>query len=432
MMIDRMFLAEEQQSFLKLQSDLKLQQDLEEGPPPGSNDRDADDDDSAADIKPDFQLPADLIDDFVSVKQESESEASYAGPTTCYTGPTKCYAGPTNTDFNIKCGLNYFADESCDSVYESRDNDDEFLEEAEEEKTKTSAGSGGNGGESYNTTKIIGNFEIEINNKGCNAQESYTKNFRQKIIENKSDGRKNSEEGFEKSDDYDEWLCIQRELGYLSDSKTDSPGDSSANAPDKNAPKRNSNENRLESLKKFRVEKHSNKSKKTGSIIGEVKFEVRIEHKKVFAEQSAGQKSTSAGQKRAAHFDFTKEEGSAGQAPLKRQKNEVHIKQEEGFLEELPELLDATSSDELIDTSIDEQVQSAIDSILNLQQIASMTEKDAAQHQQIVTCRNINTLTHAGGAGTSVCGASAGPPDPAVFFNEAGDTLDDAVKSILS
>lgn len=281
--------------------------------------------------------------------------------------------------------------------------------------------------ESYNTTKIIGNFEIEINNKGCNNQESFTKNFRQKIIDNKdinlhSHIKTNERnEAFEnrppeENDDYDEWLCIQRELGYFPEHGKEAAAEKQPESskdpaefkpkaePDfkKTVNKRSvSDPNRLETLKKFRVEKHNSKVRKTGGIIGEVKFEVRIEHKKVFPEKKE------AGTKRPPNF-----ESSDSQNKRICIQNQNHRNEPFPFIkeEERPENVDS----ETFEKSIDEQVQSAIDSILNLQQITSMS------------CDKSEAQVKPGGA--EIGGRSDGGGD----LSDSTFALDEAVKSILS
>lgn len=358
MMIDRMFLSDEQQSLLKAQADLKLQNDLENSLQQMYGDED---------IKPVLDKPP------TSVPQETYPKIEDF--------PIKT---ENETDFNIKCGLNYFSDDcSNDSsnfqVYESPKFED--FPPKSEPNLKIFEKVPNPKSESYNTTKIIGNFEIEINNKSCNNQESYTKNFRQKIIENKEVNLKTQENIHETQDDYDEWLCIQKELGYFpenkeSHEKTDKndPNDNSRPKSDqdsfKKAPKRSTtSSNSLETLKKFRVDKHNSKVKKSGSIIGEVKFEVRIEHKKVFPEtkkDELGNKSQKRGFECKTEPEFISS---------KRSCNPINIKTEDNYSlianADLNNPATNQNSD-IFDRSIDEQVQSAIDSILNLQQITSM------------------------------------------------------------
>lgn len=482
-MIDRMFLAEEQQSYMKLQSDVKLQcelkaqENLEEIYKQEQKDH-AQSTNSDTDIKPNTQdLP---ISECFS-KEMSSNREDQINSETVVVKSEQCdrdmrYDDSTNTDFNIK--LNYFSDGSCDStnfrVYEDSPKEfSEFISSNEKTREKIEKNidchrnNKNSGMESYNTTKIIGNFEIEINNKGCNAQESYTKNFRQKIIDNKMENcKKDSENAFNQkdSDEYDEWLCIQRELGYYNDNK---PGDSdqkplestselstnSDSKPNKlnnedlfkKASKRNNSDtNRLETLKKFRVEKHNSKSKK--SIIGEVKFEVRIEHKKVFAEQNKLNKNTeSAPQtqnslKRTQCFDYNSSKSENSEFNVKRlcqnqnykAQNEVvqssctschstviptsQIKQEDLYLDDLNSLSDP--AEDQFDRSIDEQVQSAIDSILNLQQISSMNEK--------------NELEPRDSSKQSAKGVKTDDFRSLESFSDSSETLDEAVKSILS
>lgn len=513
-----MFLAEEQQSFLKLQSDVKLQNELEmqenvEASLQEMYKKETDTEQQLSatnlpfddDIKPDTTRDF-IADDFIKGFVEKPGTEAFTVKTENCGDKSERYDDDGNTDFNIKCGVNYFSDESCESgsnyrVYEQSPKEfDEFIGTGEcfnAEKTsrsdKDQKKSGGM--ESYNTTKIIGNFEIEINsNKGCNAQESYTKNFRQKIIENTKlencSGRKDDmQKGHGDNEDYDEWLCIQRELGYFppdgkpdADQKsTDQSGDHSGLArasPDlktnkieaeiykkSSSHKRSSSDtSRLETLKKFRVEKHNSKVKKTGSIIGEVKFEVRIEHKKVFTEQS--KKGDSQGEhpkqmalKRSQCFDYPSNASKMDSTDLYSSKracisqnfrtNEVPqptaapacaschppttIKQEEPSLDDTGTELN--ESGEIFDRSIDEQVQSAIDSILNLQQISSsMTGGSAAAVAAAAAGgtdkneENKAAMKSTNNGNSELMNYSSKTDE----FCDAADTLDEAVKSILS
>lgn len=118
-------------------------------------------------------------------------------------------------------------------------------------------------------------------------------------------------------DEYDEWACIQRELGCLQEEP-------------KQPPKRSaSSDSRLETLKRFRVER-----KKCG------------EGASGAAQPKTQQNCDSSGQSCA---------GKAGVAQQQQQQ----------------------PASELENNSIDEQVQSAIDSILNLQQNTSLDLDDA-------------------------------------------------------
>lgn len=444
-MIDRMFLAEEQQSLLKAQSNFKLQNELDMQSIEStlqemygeSSETTCEDND----IKPDL---------FSTNIERTTNDYTKNEEFTVKTENCEKSEFDDNHDFNIKCGLNYFSDESCDSsnfqVYEENEKFDDFIGKADftqnnEKKEQKNL-------ESYNTTKIIGNFEIEINNKGCNNQESFTKNFRQKIIDNKDinvhshiKSNERKDESFEnrtqeENDDYDEWLCIQRELGYFPEHKdnvTDKQAECSKEPTDykpKNDQdvfkksshnKRSSSDtNRLETLKKFRVEKHNSKVRKTGGIIGEVKFEVRIEHKKVFPEK----KDTNT-TKRPPSFDYSKNELDSVnkrvcvQNQVQNHRNDSYspyhsIKQEEEH-----------SSSENIDSetferSIDEQVQSAIDSILNLQQISSMS------------CDKPDGCTSMTPAGKSNEMGSNSRNENRDDIGDSTLALDEAVKSILS
>lgn len=345
MMIDRMFLAEEQQSLLKAQSDLKIQNELDMQQSIETTLQEMYSDD----IKQ--EIPSEIPNN--SKIEEKNYELPKSEEYTVKTEDKNEF--DENPDFNIKCGLNYFSDGSCDSnfqVYEENPKFEDFIkEDFNSEKTK----------ESYNTTKIIGNFEIEINNKGCNQQESYTKNFRQKIID--TEKKKNedifNEKPSEQTDEqYDEWLCIQRELGYFPETKEEPKTVEETPKIDtelfKKSQKRTSSDtSRLETLKKFRVEKHNSKKK----IIGEVKFEVRIEHKKVFPE-----KKDEKNNKR--NYDNAKDE--YGKRMCVNQNFGYNIKEE-------------TNTEDNFETSIDEQVQSAIDSILNLQQISNSEKGECSK-----------------------------------------------------
>lgn len=108
-MIDRMFLAEEQQSLLKAQSELKMQNDLDVQQSIestlqemyGENPEAVDERDIKPDLFPDTintstNLPP--PEEF-SVKTENLEKNEF----------------DDNHDFNIKCGLNYFSEGSCDS-----------------------------------------------------------------------------------------------------------------------------------------------------------------------------------------------------------------------------------------------------------------------------------------------------------------------------
>lgn len=396
-----MFLAEEQQSLLKAQSDLKLQNELDMQHNIESSLQEMyGESPSQADIKPEL-LPI-SPDKCRTISGDKTFYETLPKPEEFTVKTENCVDKSEfdeNADFNIKCGLNYFSEGSCDSsnfqVYEGNPKFDEFIgknENAASDKKEQKSNV-----ESYNTTKIIGNFEIEINNKGCNNQESYTKNFRQKIIDNKdinvhSHIKSNdckSEDVFdnrtsEQNDDYDEWLCIQRELGYFPENKeAEKLPETSEISQDfkpkidsdsfkKSSHKRSLSEtNRLETLKKFRVEKHNSKVKKTGSIIGEVKFEVRIEHKKVFPEQNKKEPSDFKQSTPKRTFEYPKTDSEpfnpkrmcVGQNFKECNPSFHNIKTEDNHSENV---------DEIFDRSIDEQVQSAIDSILNLQQITSM------------------------------------------------------------
>ncbi|GLV37010.1 BRD4 interacting chromatin remodeling complex associated protein [Carabus blaptoides fortunei] len=512
MMIDRMFLAEEQQSFLKLQSDVKLQNELElqeNTVETAMQEMYKKETDSSVpttfddDVKPntrDFIGAGD--DEFIKGTESFTVKTEQCGD------KSERYDDETNTDFNIKCGVNYFSDASCESsgnyrVYEQSPKEfDEFIGTGEcfttgTEKLRSDKDQKKANMESYNTTKIIGNFEIEINNKGCNAQESYTKNFRQKIIENKVENHGRKDETFMQkthgdNEDYDEWLCIQRELGYFppdgkpdgdqksTDQTTDHVGLVQNSAEVKankieaeiykktSSHKRSSSDSsRLETLKKFRVEKHNAKVKKTGSIIGEVKFEVRIEHKKVFAEQS--KKTTTDAQaeypkqstlKRGQCFDYPSNANKMDPSDLYSSKracisqnfrttsaeappscvscHPATIKQEEPSLDDAGGELN--ESGEIFDRSIDEQVQSAIDSILNLQQISSTMTGGTSAAAVVAAAAASSGAEKPDTPTMKLTGRPTDNGNSELMhyssktdeFCDAADTLDEAVKSILS
>lgn len=127
-------------------------------------------------------------------------------------------------------------------------------------------------------------------------------------------------------EEYDEWACIQRELGCLQTAAPEDPPPKVNNAAHAvQPPKRSaSSDSRLETLKRFRVEKHNKKCVDGGG-------------------------SGSAHQSAAATCN------AATRAAQQQMKGETE-----------PE-----------NNSIDEQVQSAIDSILNLQQNTSLDLDDA-------------------------------------------------------
>lgn len=430
-MIDRMFLAEEQQSLLKAQADLKMQSELDMQQTIETNlQKMYSETPTEIDIKP--ELLPEPLNKPKNITQTKHFHETFP-KTEEFTVKTETEKNEfdENPDFNIKCGLNYFSDDSCDSSnfqdyeettkFEENYNKNENFNTTDKKEQK-------NNQESYNTTKIIGNFEIEINNKGCNNQESYTKNFRQKIIDNKDinvhshikTNERKIDESFEnrgpdQTDDYDEWLCIQRELGYFPENKdAEKVPESNETNPeykpksenDKKSHKRSSTDsNRLETLKKFRVEKHNSKSKKSGSIIGEVKFEVRIEHKKVFPENKKDASEFKQNPSKRS-FEYSKSENeqfTTGKRMCGPNFNPAfNIKTEDNQSEIV---------EDIFDRSIDEQVQSAIDSILNLQQITSMgTEKGESSKEK-----------------NSEFGSKMGDDG-----NDSTLALDEAVKSILS
>lgn len=212
------------------------------------------------------------------------------------------------------------------------------------------------------------------------------------------------------SEEYDEWACIQRELGCLTSEESSKPIIS--------ASKRSAtSDSRLESLKKFRVDKHS---KKTNDIVNNVNVSghgrnspqqnyVHVTttttqnrtqlHHNVAAQtntqfihssqmsQQIMQNSThhnvhfshSTTQHIVQHFtthtvhhnvhnsNNNSSSGSSNTAGQSVYNTSVHNNYHD----------DATDEDATQNNSIDEQVQSAIDSILNLQQNTSIDLDDA-------------------------------------------------------
>lgn len=150
-----------------------------------------------------------------------------------------------------------------------------------------------------------------------------------------------AEQGPHPSEEYDEWACIQRELGCLSaeDSRQMSAQKRSAG----------SDFSRLDSLKKFRVDKHQKRAD-AQSYVQRAHF------------------LASSHQQMAQHFAHTVHHNvhsssnhSSGQT--------VYSDSDFGG--------DQQDEDVTQNNSIDEQVQSAIDSILNLQQNTNIDLDDA-------------------------------------------------------
>lgn len=161
-------------------------------------------------------------------------------------------------------------------------------------------------------------------------------------------------------EDYDEWACIQRELGCLPQNDTNSSGSRRASALQQlqlqqhsaqaqliaanGNPKRSaSSDSRLETLKRFRVDKH-HKSKSSDCHIPSSSASVQnsvITSVSSTMIQSNNQQSSSKSNNNPNSYEITMQNSSYASS---------HDDNE-------PE-----------NNSIDEQVQSAIDSILNLQQ----------------------------------------------------------------
>lgn len=154
-------------------------------------------------------------------------------------------------------------------------------------------------------------------------------------------------------EDYDEWACIQRELGCLPQSESSpSPSKSSGNAGTINQPPQSqasnssaqqskrsaSSDSRLETLKRFRVDKHNKKSSDVHISSGSSVQSVITSVQSTFYTQSKGAQS----------------QQSCSYENLQNSSYSSHEDNE-------PE-----------NNSIDEQVQSAIDSILNLQQNSAL------------------------------------------------------------
>ncbi|KAJ3650747.1 hypothetical protein Zmor_016827 [Zophobas morio] len=148
-------------------------------------------------------------------------------------------------------------------------------------------------------------------------------------------------------EDYDEWACIQRELGCLPQQDEAPPPRQAQAAPPgppmvANAhahlqpPKRTaSSDSRLETLKRFRVDKHNKRSSEG------------VHNNSVLNNNSSVQ-SVSSGINTHHHPNSFEQQGQGDSY-----ENEVE------------------------NNSIDEQVQSAIDSILNLQQNTALADLDS-------------------------------------------------------
>lgn len=152
-------------------------------------------------------------------------------------------------------------------------------------------------------------------------------------------------------EEYDEWACIQRELGCLSTAAPEEPPPRANNAAlggqqHLQPPKRSaSSDSRLETLKRFRVEKHNKKCVDSGSA---------SVHQVASSATTSTCISNSAVTTRSMQLQGV---GACSQ-------------QQQGCIQ----IRDETEPE---NNSIDEQVQSAIDSILNLQQNTSLDLDEA-------------------------------------------------------
>ncbi|RZC39927.1 hypothetical protein BDFB_013723, partial [Asbolus verrucosus] len=152
------------------------------------------------------------------------------------------------------------------------------------------------------------------------------------------------------AEDYDEWACIQRELGCLPAAHHgEAPQRTATAAPNSTQPvvanahahlqppKRTaSSDSRLETLKRFRVDKHNKKSSSSDCV----------HNNSVLNNNNSSVQSVSSGINTHHHHQNSFEQ---------------QVGQHDGYGAQ-------NDDNEVENNSIDEQVQSAIDSILNLQQ----------------------------------------------------------------
>lgn len=170
-------------------------------------------------------------------------------------------------------------------------------------------------------------------------------------------------------EEYDEWACIQRELGCLPDSKDNNghpqqtpnavhnnhqhssasqPPNQSVQHQHNNLKRTSSSDSRLETLKRFRVDKHT---KKHEPIVNSVQC-------------SGNLAATSPGQSKCGYESNTSSQANSSYGSCKEEESE--------------------------NNSIDEQVQSAINSILNLQQsTAQLQQQSGLDLDSILSWRRV-------------------------------------------
>ncbi|XP_060534390.1 uncharacterized protein LOC132706830 isoform X2 [Cylas formicarius] len=153
------------------------------------------------------------------------------------------------------------------------------------------------------------------------------------------------------TEEYDEWACIQRELGCLPDrddpKQPSAPSTAQHHVPQSNLKRTSSSDSRLETLKRFRVDKHV---KKSDCGVNSVQY------------GGSGAGSGGGGGSIAARCGYDSSQTNSANSSY------------------------GSSREEETETnSIDEQVQSAINSILNLQQNTNMQQNAALDLDSILS-----------------------------------------------
>lgn len=181
------------------------------------------------------------------------------------------------------------------------------------------------------------------------------------------------------SEEYDEWACIQRELGCLT---SDESKPTSISAPKRSA----SSDSRLESLKKFRVDKHQKKNTEVPQNYVQVSAaqnRTQLHHHNVTAQTTNTQFIHSSQMATHHNVHFSHSTQHIVQHFTHTVHHNVHSSSGSNTGQSVYNASvhnyqgDATDEDNTQNNSIDEQVQSAIDSILNLQQNTNIDLDDA-------------------------------------------------------